>query len=152
MIEKKYQSVKSRTKVGLKSDTLPTLPTLPNQPNTTPQEEVYNYYSKTIKPGGKEDAIRNIIKLLKTVSKEELIGRIDAYKQSILKNKKQDPEYYIQANNFFGRAARYKEFEPIKKIEYKPVDPNCKLCKGQGHVYIADTGNTKVCSCRLTTH
>lgn len=40
MIEKKYKSVKSRTTVRLKSDTLPTIPTLPNQDNLTNSPQV----------------------------------------------------------------------------------------------------------------
>lgn len=117
----------------------------------TPQE-IYLHYSKIIKSGGKEDAVKSIHKLLTKdgFTKEDLLCRIDAYKQSILKSKKQDPEYYIQANNFFGLKARYKDFEPIKKIEYKPTNPNCKLCKGNGIVYIANTSETKICDCRIT--
>ena len=85
--------------------------------------EIYSYYAKTIKAGAKEDAIRNITRLLKTVSKEELIGRIDAYKKQL----KGDPQYYIQANNFFGKAARYKDFEPIKPILKKEPEPQSKF-------------------------
>jgi len=111
-------------------------------------QEIYSYYSKIIKPGAKEDAIRNITKLLKTLTKEDLMGRIDAYKQDLMK-KGTEERYYIQANNFFGRAARYKDFEPIKKIEYKLADPNCKVCKGLGKVMIANTSEVKVCNCRI---
>ena len=118
------------------------------QNNNIPQE-IYSYYSKTIKPGAKEDAIRNITKLLKTLTKEDLMGRIDAYRKQLDSGKQtRDPQYYIQANNFFGRAARYKDFELVKKIVYKPADPECKLCKGQGKVMIANTSEIKICSCR----
>jgi hypothetical protein len=114
-----------------------------------PAQETYSYYSKTIKPGAKEDAIKNISKLLKTgVSKDDLLGRIDAYKAQLLKDKT-DTKFYIQANNFFGEKARWKDFEPKRKIEYNPADPNCKICKGTGHVYIQNTGETKICHCRI---
>jgi hypothetical protein len=118
--------------------------------NNIPPQEIYDYYAKTIKPGAKEDAIKNIAKLLKTgFTKEDLLGRIDAYRQQLNKDKT-DIRYYIQANNFFGKAARYKDFEPIKKVEYKPADPNCKVCKGQGKYLIAATSEVKICECRLT--
>jgi hypothetical protein len=116
----------------------------------TPPTEIYNYYSKTIKPGAKEDAIKNIMKLLKTgFSKADLLGRVDAYAKQLQETGKQDKQYYIQANNFFGEKARYKDYEPIKKIEYKDADPNCKLCKGQGKYLIANTSELKICGCRI---
>jgi hypothetical protein len=105
-------------------------------------QEIYAHYSKPIKPGAKEDAIRSIGKLLKTgFTKEQLIGRIDAYKQVLLKK---PTDYIIQANNFFGEKARYKDFEPIKVVEYLPPDPHCKLCKGLGK---AQTGEGQVIRC-----
>lgn len=110
--------------------------------------DIYNYYVKTIKAGGKEDAVKSITKLLKTVSKEDLIGRIDAYKQSILKSKKQDPDYYIQANNFFGIKARWKDFEPVKIIKYGLPNPDCKTCKGSGKVLVQSTNEIEICKCR----
>lgn len=131
-----------------RGDVLPNISKVNISKEKSAPQEIYEYYSKTIKPGAKEDAIRNITKLLKTLTKEDLIGRIDAYKQD-LRNKNTQEQYYIQANNFFGQKARYKDFEPIKKIMYGPVDPNCKLCKGQGHVYMANTSETKICSCRI---
>jgi hypothetical protein len=109
---------------------------------------IYEYYAKTIKAGASEDAIKNIHRLLTTgFTKEDLLGRIDAYKLKLLKDKSEE-KFYIQANNFFGKSARYKDFAPIKKIEYKPADPNCKVCEGKGHVYIPNTGETRVCDCR----
>lgn len=96
-------------------------------------QDIYDYYSKTIKPGAKEDAIRNIIKLLKTISKEELLARINSYKQDIIK-KGTDERYFIQANNFFGRQARYKDFEPVKAMPKPRADPNCDICQGKGKI------------------
>ena len=97
-------------------------------------QEIYSYYSKTIKPGAKEDAIKNITKLLKTgVYKEELLGRIDAYKVQIIKERTK-PGFYIQANNFFGEKARYKDFEPIKPPTSPKADPNCNICQGKGRI------------------
>lgn len=115
-----------------------------------PAAAIYEYYSKTIKPGAKEDAVKNITKILKTgVNQEDLLGRIDAYKAFLLKNPT-EPRFYIQANNFFGEKKRWQEFVPLKRVEYKPADPKCKVCKGQGVILIENTGETKVCQCRLT--
>jgi hypothetical protein len=110
--------------------------------------EIYDYYSKTIKAGAKEDAIKNITTLLKQgITKEDLIGRIDAYKLQLIKDKT-EPQFYIQANNFFGKKARYKDFEPMEKPKLKPADKSCKLCKGTGFVYIPEISGNKICDCR----
>lgn len=109
--------------------------------------EIYDYYAKTIKAGAREDSIKNIAKLLKTISKEDLIERINAYKTYLIKTPTES-RYYIQANNFFGFKARYKDFEPVKIVQYKKADPNCKVCKGNGVVFIAPTSETRVCECR----
>lgn len=110
--------------------------------------EIYNHYAKTIKPGAREDALRNITKLLKTdLTKDVLLARIDAYKAQLDKSQT-DKQYYIQANNFFGRAARYKDFE-LQEPKYKSVNPNCKLCRGSGFVYIQATNSNRVCDCRI---
>ena len=130
----------------------PTVPnlTVPNLTNNNIPQEIYDYYSKTIKSGGKEDAIRSITKLLKTrLTKDDLIARIDAYKAQLQKERKEDRAYYIQANNFFGRQARYKDFEPVKQ-KYKAADPNCKVCKDHpGIKYIENTNQTARCDCTL---
>jgi len=139
-----------------------------NEPSTSPREqlapniskdklskekvasqEIYDYYSKTIKPGAKEDAIKSIEKLLKSgIIKEDLLGRINSYKKQ-LQQKPSDSQFYIQANNFFGKSARYKDFEPIKIVEYKKADPGCPKCKGQGKILIEATSEVKICSCRI---
>lgn len=108
---------------------------------------IYEYYSKTIKPGSREDAIKNIDKVLKAgVTKEDLIGRINAYKQNLVKNPTEE-RYYIQANNFFGEKARYKDFEPVKIVKYTPADPECKSCGGSGNLQTGE-GNVIKCFCR----
>lgn len=108
---------------------------------------IYDFYAKTIKPGCKEDAIRNIDKVLKAgITKEDLIGRINAYKQSLVKNPT-EARYYIQANNFFGEKARYKDFEPVKVVKYSPADLNCKACHGSGNLQNGE-GNVIKCYCR----
>lgn len=107
-------------------------------------QEVYDYYAKTIKAGAGDDAIKNIDKLLKTgVSKEDLIGRIDAYKKQLIAK---PTDFIIQANNFFGEKARYKDFAPIKKVEYAPADPNCKACQGAGKLQTGE-GIIIRCAC-----
>jgi len=109
-------------------------------------QEIYLYYSKIIKAGAKEDAINSISKLLKTgITKDDLLGRIDAYKAKLIKDNI-EPRFYIQANNFFGKAARYKDFEPVRKVEYSPPDPLCKACKGQGRLMNGE-GQVIRCTC-----
>ena len=112
-----------------------------------PAQDIYLYYSKTIKPGAKEDAIKSISKLLKSVSKEDLIGRIDRYKAQLVKNPT-EPQFYIQANNFFGEKARYKDFAP-QESKLKAVDPNCPTCKGTGFVYNQSISKNEFCRCRI---
>ncbi len=105
---------------------------------------IYEYYSKTIKPGAKEDAVKSIDKLLKTgFTKEDLLGRVNDYKSKLAKDNT-EPRFYIQANNFFGLKARYKDFEPIKVVEYLPPDALCKACKGLGKV---QTGEGQLIRC-----
>lgn len=110
--------------------------------------QIYEYYSKTIRSGAKEDATRNIAKLLKNgETKESLMARITAYKEHLKKEGQADNRYFIQANNFFGRAARYKDFEP-KESKYQSVNPNCKLCNGTGFIFIEATSANAICNCR----
>ncbi len=135
----------SNAKDKPKQSPLPNL-TLPNPTNNTTPQEIYSYYSKIIKHGAKEDAIKSIIGLLKTgITKEDLLARVDAYKQDLIRKGTED-KFYIQANNFFGRAARYKDFDPIKKVEYDPADLNCNACKGQGWLQTGE-GQLKRCNC-----
>ncbi|MCX5657818.1 MAG: hypothetical protein NTZ48_06305, partial [Candidatus Omnitrophica bacterium] len=109
-------------------------------------DEIYDYYAKTIKAGAKEDAIKSISKLLKAkITKEDLLGRINAYKVQLIAK---PTDFIIQANNFFGEKARYKDFEPKKEAKFKPADKNCKLCKGTGFVYIPEISGNKICDCR----
>jgi hypothetical protein len=123
--------------------TIPTLPTKHDIDST----EIYAYYAKTIKPGAKEDAIKNIAKLLKTgFSKEDLLGRVNAYAKQLAAAGKQDKQYYIQANNFFGQAARFKDFEPLKIVVWLPPDKACKACHGFGKVQNGE-GQVMRCSC-----
>lgn len=114
----------------------------------TPSQEIYSYYCKSIKAGAQEDAIKHINRLLtkEGFTREDLLGRIDAYKQDLVKNKKEDKIFYIQANNFFGQKARFKEFEPIKKIEYLPANQHCSACKGQGKLLNGE-GQVVRCGC-----
>jgi len=110
----------------------------------TPGQEIYNYYAKTIKAGASQDAIKSINKLLKTgFTKEDLIGRIDAYKKQLTAK---PTDFIIQANNFFGEKARYKDFAPIKIVDYLPPDQNCKACKGIGKVQTGE-GQLIMCKC-----
>ena len=119
----------------------------PVLPNLSVATEIYDYYAKTIKPGAKVEAVKSIHRLLKEgFLKEALIGRIDAYKKSLADQG--DSKFFIQANNFFGEQARYKDFEPLEN-KLKPADPNCKVCKGTGWAYIEATNSTEICKCRI---
>jgi hypothetical protein len=113
--------------------------------------EIYDHYTKTIKPGGKEDALRSITRLLtkEGLTKEGLLSRINAYRTQLTKEGKTDKTYWIQPNNFFGKDARYKDFEPVKQ-KFKAPDPNCKLCKDHpGIKYIEATQQTTRCDCTI---
>ena len=109
--------------------------------------EIYAYYAKTIKPGAKEDAIKNIAKLLKTgFSKDDLLGRVNAYAKQLAAAGKQDRQYYIQANNFFGEKARFKDFESLKIVVYSQPKADCKACKGSGRLQNGE-GQIQRCYC-----
>lgn len=108
--------------------------------------EIYNYYAKNIRNGASTDAIKNITNLLKAgATREELLGRINAYKAYLQKNPT-EPRFYIQANNFFGRAARYKDYEPLKLVTYMPPNKECKACGGSGKVQDGE-GKILRCAC-----
>jgi hypothetical protein len=129
------------TKEDIKAEGKPVVPKL------SVAIDIYDYYAKIIKPGAKVDAVKSICRLLKEgFLKEGLIGRIDAYKKSLAGQG--DSKFYIQANNFFGEQARFKDFEPVES-KLKPADPNCKVCKGTGWAYIEATNSTEICKCRL---
>lgn len=111
-------------------------------------ERLYEVYKQEIKPGARADAIRNIERLLKAdIPEKELLNHITAYKQHLTKTRSVDPKYYIQANNFFGRAERWKEFKPIES-KHKSPNPNCKLCQGKGLVWVPAKSAMEICSCR----
>ena len=88
---------------------------------TTIPENVYRYYAEKIKADGKSDAVKSVSKLLKEGNTEdELLRCIDNYALTMPK----DNQFRIQANNFFGRAERYKEFinvEQQKAISTLPI-------------------------------
>ena len=60
-----------------------------------------------VRSAAKSDAIHNIEKLLKDNSEGDLIKSIDSYVASGMPD---DLKYRIQANNFFGKKERFKEF------------------------------------------
>jgi phage replication O-like protein O len=67
---------------------------------------IYDYYANNVRSGARQTAIKSIIKLLKSYAEEDLRGTIERYKKSM----PEESMYRIQANNFFGRAARFEEF------------------------------------------
>ena len=84
----------------------------------TQSEAVYSSYPRK---ADKNNSIKSIVKLLKTgIEKESLLRAIENYKAQI-EQKGTGRDYVIQSNNFFGKAARYKEF--IEMTEQKEVSP-----------------------------
>lgn len=74
---------------------------------TTEAESVYAYYTQHVKGGARADAIKSITRLLKENTKQELFVFIDRY---VKNGMPKDKQYRIQANNFFGKAARYQDY------------------------------------------
>jgi phage replication O-like protein O len=70
-------------------------------------ESIYEFYSQNVRVGARVDAIRNIKRILKEYSEQQLIDSINKYVSAGLSQEKQ---YRIQANNFFGKAARFLEY------------------------------------------
>jgi len=70
-------------------------------------ERIYECYRVKVRSAAKSDAIHNIEKLLKDNSEGDLIKSIDSYVASGMPD---DLKYRIQANNFFGKKERFKEF------------------------------------------
>ena len=71
-------------------------------------DEIYQYYAEHVRAGARASAIKNIIKLFSAGETETTLKMyIDNYRRSGMP---QDNQYRIQANNFFGKAARYQDF------------------------------------------
>jgi hypothetical protein len=83
----------------------------------TQAEEIYSHYAERVRAGAREDAVRNVVKLLEGFSREILIHSIDRYADNGMSPEKQ---YRIQANNFFGQKARFKEYLPDGAGEKQP--------------------------------
>jgi hypothetical protein len=79
-------------------------------------------YERHPRKKGRADAIKSIVKLLKSGKTEaELNSYLDNYLLELEANPK-DPDFIIQANNFWGRDARWQDFvAPTEKP--KPKDP-----------------------------
>ena len=81
----------------------------PNNKNiyTRFAEELYQNHPRK---GAKADAIKNICSLLKKgVAKEQLTQAQENYINEI-NRRSTEPEYIIQANNFFGKKQRYRDY------------------------------------------
>jgi len=71
-------------------------------------EQVYKNYVVLVCSGAKDDAIRSIKKLLKSgMTTETLMECVKRYAGNGMSD---DMEYRIRPHNFFGRAARYKDY------------------------------------------
>jgi hypothetical protein len=75
--------------------------------STTLALEIYDHYASKIRRGARADAIRSIGKLLTQYDRSQLIASIERYAGNGMPA---EVKYRIQANNFFGRAARFQEY------------------------------------------
>jgi len=84
---------------------------------------VYGVYAKHVRAGAKMDAAKSIKKLLskhkgqETYTPKQLKRAIKNYIYS--EEFKDDPQFRIQANNFFGKAARFMDF--LESANYHSV-------------------------------
>ncbi len=81
-------------------------------------DEIYEHYKTAVKPGASADAKKSIVNLLRSgFTKEQLTTSINQYSGNGMSP---DKKYRIQANNFFGRAERFRDYlseEPKEVIE-----------------------------------
>lgn len=114
-IYKKHKLVFSQTKVEPKSDnlTLPNLTKPTGQKEITgigPWDEIYEAYRDKIRAGAREDAVKSIRRLIQGgIEPATLLGCVENYADYVTAQET-ETQFRIQANNFFGRGARYKEF------------------------------------------
>ena len=78
-----------------------------NSPLAAAAVKIDDHYAACVRAGARSDAIRSITRLLKQYPEDVLISCVDRYKTNGMTEERQ---YRIQANNFFGRAERYKDF------------------------------------------
>ena len=71
-------------------------------------ESVYDFYKSNVTSGDRANALKSILKVLKTgLTKEQLTSCVDRYSANGMSP---DRQYRIQCNNFFGRAERFREY------------------------------------------
>ena len=102
-----------RSKTDTKRDTNKKGEKVKKEKNLSPVEieaaKIYEHYAAKARSGARADAIRNIKRLLVGgVSPDVLRTSIDAYASNGMPS---ETQYRIQANNFFGKAERWKEYE-----------------------------------------
>jgi hypothetical protein len=96
-------------------------------------ERIYECYRVNVRGAAKTDAIHNIEKLLKNHSEEDLNKSINNYVASGLPD---ELKFRIQANNFFGKKERFKEYLDEPAISTNPFrdtvenDPDYKKIHG----------------------
>jgi hypothetical protein len=87
----------------------------PVRSSDTPSAEgVYDRYAGKVRAGARAGAIRSIRKLLPVYPANILMTCVDRYAASGLSP---DVKFRVQANNFFGRDERFKEFLPDRAHE-----------------------------------
>lgn len=80
-------------------------------------EQLYEAFKSNVRPGAKQDAVRNILALFSAgVLSTDLEKAVKHYAEHV-RMKNVQPEYRIQANNFFGRAKRYTDWVELSVTE-----------------------------------
>jgi hypothetical protein len=109
-------------------------------------EEIHTFYKLNVQAGRSQRAVKNIKKLLKKYTKKQLI---DSVKNYIEKCRKENIQYKIQPQNFFGESEDFKDYFPKKPPKLMKPNPDCKVCGGDGEVFSQATSRVSVCNCRI---
>lgn len=94
--------------------------------------QVYDYYKDKLRAGGRSDAIVSIGRLIKGGASLDLLYACIDRALAQYKKEGRDPQYYPQANNFFGLKAYWEDFRDVK-TEPDDDDPD----------YVTDFGGHK---------
>jgi len=95
-------------------------------------DKIYEYYKSKIRAGARSDAVRNIKAMLNNgFTKDELLKFVDNYSRDVVKKNTEDG-YLIQANNFFGKKARWEDYKeqihPVSGVARRAIDREREKC------------------------
>jgi len=103
-----------------------------NNENNIYTQQAEDIYNLCPRKADKNNSIRSIVKLLQSgETKESLLQTVENYKASIEK-KETERNFIIQSNNFFGRAARYKEYQNVPHQPANEIAKAIERCKERG--------------------